>query len=132
MSRSCSENARGTVSSARRTIASRGPFLRLSIAPGSVLTAPATLEVEAFAPSWIVVDRLLLLRDGVEVARADGTTATFELAPDADAAYVVIAEGDRPMLPVSGNTPWALASPILVDLDGDGWDAPLPPLSLAP
>ena len=113
---------------ARRTIVTRGPFLELSVDPGSTVTGPTDVAVTARTPSWIQVDRLILLKDGVEVERVAGTSHTFSLAPAADAAYVILAEGDTPMQPVSGSTPWAMASPILVDVDGDGWTPPLPPL----
>jgi hypothetical protein len=115
----------------RRTIVTRGPFLLLSVEPGSVITAPTTVEVETFAPSWIQVTRLRLLTNGVETARIEGNAGSFDLTSGADASFVVIAEGDAPMQPVSGNTPWAMASPILLDLAGDGWDPPLPPLSIS-
>lgn len=115
---------------ARRTVASRGPFVLLDPAPGSTVAGNTTLQVEARSPSWIRVDRLRLLRDGTEVDRIEGTSGSFLLNPEADAAYVVIAEGDTSMAPVSNATPWALTSAVLVDLAGDGWDPPLPPLTL--
>ncbi|MBT3220901.1 MAG: hypothetical protein HN348_17595 [Proteobacteria bacterium] len=110
---------------ARRTIASRGVFLDMSVEPGSLVVGGAELEVEAQSPSWIVVDRLKLLENGVEVVEVSGTFATFNLEPDADASYIVIAEGDVAMNPISNDTPWALSSAILVDVAGDGWEAPL-------
>lgn len=116
---------------ARRTVVSRGPFLDLSIDPGSVVTGSATLTAEARAPAWIEVDRLLLLEDGVEVERVAGTTATFALAPEADASYVVIAEGDGPLGRMWSARPWAMSSAILVDVAGDGWEPPLGPLVLS-
>lgn len=115
---------------ARRTIVTRGPFLELSIAPGSTITGPATLDVQTRAPSWIQVDRLVLLRDGEPVETVLGSEATFSLDADVDASFIVVAEGDQPMAPVFSNrTPWAMSSPILLDLDGDGWEPPLPPLA---
>lgn len=115
---------------ARRVIVTRGVFLALSIPPGSDLTGPQTLTVEAKSPSWIVVDRLLLYRDGEVVETVSGTTATFTLAPEKDAAYWVVAEGDTPMQPVWGYTPWAMSSPYRVDVGTAGWEPPLPPLLL--
>jgi hypothetical protein len=115
---------------AHRTIASRGPFLDLSIPPGSTVQGPTDLRVVARSPSWIVVDRLRLYRDAEEIEVVEGAEATFRLAPEKDAAYVVVAEGDRPMRPVSSATPWALSSAILVDVDGNGWTPGLPPLQL--
>jgi hypothetical protein len=116
---------------AHRTIVSRGPFLSMSIDPGSVVVGSATLEVEALSPSWMHLDRVVLLRDGVEVDSVEGSEGSFELSPEQDASYVVIAEGDQGMGGVYNRTPWAMSAAILVDVDGDGWDPPLPPLELA-
>jgi hypothetical protein len=110
---------------ARGTVPTRGPFIELSLMPGSEVTGAQTIDATVHSPSWIVVDRLLLLRDGVEVDRVDGVEATFELDPDSDASFVVIAEGDTAMAPVwPGQRPWAMTSPILIDVAGDGWTAP--------
>lgn len=117
---------------ARRTVASNGPFVDLSIAPGSVITAPTTLDVVARAPSWMRVDRLTLLRDGSPVETVDGDSAVFSLDADADASFVVTAEGDTEMSPLGGHRPYAITSAILLDVDGDGWTPPLPPLELGP
>jgi hypothetical protein len=113
-----------------RTIASLGVFLDMDIAPGTVLTAPTTLDVDARSASWVGVDRLILLRDGEPVETVPGPSASFELTADQDASFVVVAEGDSPMLPLTNKRPWAASAAILLDLDGDGWDAPLPPLTL--
>ena len=56
----------------------------------------------------------------------------FELNPDEDAWYVVMAEGDESMLPVKNRQPWAMTGPIRIDVDGDGWEPPLPPLTVSP
>jgi hypothetical protein len=118
---------------AGRTVVTRGPFIRLTGAtPGDTVTEPTTITAEALSPSWIVVNRIELVRDGVIVETVDGTTATFDLDPDVDAVYAVIAEGDQSMGPIYGKTPWAMTSPIYVDLGGDGWTPPLPPLEVAP
>lgn len=110
---------------ARRTIATNGPFLDLSILPGTVITAPSVLEVAVRAPSWIRVDRIELLRDGVLAEAVDGTEASFTLSADQDASFVVVASGAQPVQPVAGHAPWAMSSAILLDLDGDGWEAPM-------
>ncbi|HHO52085.1 MAG TPA: hypothetical protein ENK18_14690 [Deltaproteobacteria bacterium] len=115
-----------------RTVPSLGPFLELSIEPNRTLVGPSTLEVTAHSASWVQIDRLILLEDGVEVARVADTTASFELTPERDALFVVIAEGDQPMSPISTRSPWAMAGPYRVDLDGDGWTPPLPALSVNP
>ncbi len=99
----------------------RGPFLAVEHV-GNQVTA------KALSPSWIVIDRLLLLMNGEVVETVLGTEATFTLDPEEDAWFVVIAEGDSPMLPVVGDTPWAMSRVLKVDVDGDGWEPPLPPL----
>ncbi len=119
----------------RATVVSLGPFIELSVLPGSTLTGsslPATLEARALSPSWIVVDELALLENGVEVEVVAGDSARFVLDPAADASYSVVARGETPMGPLFTELPWAFTSPILVDLDGDGWDPPLPPLVMEP
>ena len=110
------------------TIVTRGPFLNLSIPPGSTLGPGETIRVESVSPSWIVVDRLLLMRDGVVVETVQGTTAEFVLDAETDAVYHVLAEGDTPMAPLTGRTPWAMTGAYRVDVDGNGWQAPLAPL----
>jgi len=110
---------------AGRTIASRGVFLDLSQDPGSTLTGSTTLTVQATSPTWAPVTRIRLFENGVPTQTAPGTQATFDLNPESDAVYVIIAEGDEPMGgPYGSQTPWAMASPVYVDVDGDGWDAP--------
>lgn len=110
----------------RATVVSKGPFLDLSIDPGSEVVGAQTLEVEALSPSWIVVDRLKLLQNGELVDTVEGTSATFELDPDEDAVFIVIAEGDASMSPVDGDLPWAMSSAIFLDVDGAGFEPPLP------
>jgi len=113
---------------AGRVVPGLGVFLSTDPAPGALLQGNATVAVTARSASWARVDRLILFRDGVEVQRIDGTTASFDLAPDVDALYTVVAEGDAPMSPLAEHTPWALAGPWRVDVDGEGWTPPLPPL----
>jgi hypothetical protein len=110
-----------------RVVATRGPFLELSVDPSDV--PPGTvLDVEARSPSWIVVDRLQLWQDGQVLEEVAGTTARFTLDPAADAVFTVVAVGDTPMAPLSSRTPWAMTGMYRVDVAGDGFDAPLPPL----
>jgi hypothetical protein len=116
---------------ASEVVASRGVFLDLSIAPGATLQPGASLTVSAKSPSWIQVDRLRLLRDGLEVASAEGTTTTFSLQSDRDAVFHVIAEGDRPMAPVDDRTPWAITGTYWFDADGGGYTSTLDPLPTA-
>lgn len=115
--------------SAGRTIATRGVFLDLSVMPGSVVSGGTELVVQARSPSWSTVDRLVLYRDGHIEEQVDGTEAVFVLDAPSDASFVVVAEGDTAMWPVSSHTPWAMSAAILLDVDGDGWEPPLPPFT---
>lgn len=125
------------MAAARATVISTGPYIHATVggewAPGRDLTGPVELTAEVKAPDWILVDRLSLLRDG-EVIETITPTAphTFLLSPEADAAYLLIAEGDQGMSPVySGRRPWAMTAAIRVDADGDGaWTPPLPALTI--
>jgi hypothetical protein len=125
------DDALVTALTARRVVASRGPFLALSVPPGSLITGGADLTVQSLAPSWMKVDRLVLMR-GADVDQiVEGTQATFSLRPGSDHVYTVIAEGDTAMGgPWGSTTPWAMASPIYVDVAGDGWTPPLAPLEV--
>lgn len=112
-----------------RVSVSRGPMLLPSLSPGT-LSGGGALHVEALAASYVHVDRISLLRDGEVVEVVEGSAADFDLSADKDALFVVVAEGDTPMLPLSGLTPWAMVGPYRLDLEGNGWEPPLPPLSL--
>lgn len=118
------------------TIASRGPLLVVTAdgawAPGSTFTGTVSVNVEVRAPSWMVIDTLHVFENGVETStiELDGST-TVTLAPETDSVYVLTVSGESDMSPVyPGLTPWALAQAIFVDVAGDGWDSPLPPLSV--
>ena len=115
---------------AGQVVPMRGPFLDIAPLPGATLDPGATVEVEVRSASWVTVDRLRLLENGVEIEVVEGRRATFALQPDRDAWYVVIAEGDTPMQPLTNDTPWALAGPWRVDVGGDGWRPPLPALEV--
>lgn len=127
----------------RATVVSSGPFLDARVdgawAPGAEVAGGSTLEVTVRAPSWMPVETLSLYENGALVATEACTgsaptpcDARFLLDPLSDAAYVVIAssatrtmEGAHP-----GNLAWAATSAVLVDTDGGGWTAPLPPLTV--
>jgi hypothetical protein len=118
------------------TIISRGPLFLPTIdgewAPGSTHTGAVEVDVEVRTPSWIEVNTLHVFENGVETQTVaiDGS-ATVSLEPEADSVYVLTITGDEPMAPVyPGRTPWAAAQAFFVDVDGDGWTPPLPPLNL--
>jgi hypothetical protein len=115
---------------AGRVVVSRGPFLELSELPGSTLVGATSLTVTAKGPSWMDLDRVQLWKDGELAEEVAGATATFELDPEQDAVYVVMASGDGNM-GIVDQTPWAMSGAYYVDVAGDGWTAPLPPLVLA-
>jgi len=120
----------------RSTIISRGPFIDVRIggdwAPGQTFSAGQTLDVEVLAPSWIEVDTITLLENGVESESVawTGSPVSFELDPSEDAHYEVVASGSQPMTPVYNQTPWAMSAALFIDADGGGWEPPLPPLSM--
>ena len=113
----------------RNTIVSRGLFLQMSIAPGSVLVGDQTLDVEALG-SWANADRLLVYTNDQLTQILPGPAHSIVLSPNSDASYVIVAEGDTAMSPVYTSTPWAMSSAIFIDADGDGWRPPKPPLEL--
>lgn len=127
---------------ARGTVVSKGPYILATVhgawAPGADLVGAATLEVTVYAPTWMPVDTLTLYRDGeidqtatLTRGDADAGQASFSLDPDADAVYVLIASGSAPMtLAYPGERAWAMTSAIRLDVEGDGWTAPLPPLQV--
>ncbi len=116
---------------AQRTLVTRGVFLDMNLEPGSTVPGGSTLEVAARSASWVVVDELQLYKDGELIATVPGTSMSVQLDTGSDASYTVMAQGSTPMEPVWPEvTPWAMSSPILVDVAGDGWDPPLPPLQL--
>ncbi len=120
----------------RATVATNGPMIVLDPPPGSVVAPGSTLSVTAYTPSWIPVDRVELMRDGVVVQTAtagpSGVPVTFTLDAVADASFLVVARGDSGMTAISGRPAWAVSSAVRVDVGGDGWTPPKPPLAMAP
>ena len=120
----------------RGTIVSRGPFVDVRIggawAPGQTFVGAQVIDVDVLAPSWIVVDTITLLEDGVERESVawDGSPVSFSVNPSEDAHYEVVASGAQPMAPVYSQTPWAMSAALFIDTDGSGWESPLPDLSM--
>lgn len=115
---------------ARHTLASNGPFAVLDPLPGETVPSGTVLTVQALGPSWIRPDRVVVHRDGVAgepIPLDDEGRARIRLTADRDASLVVELLGDTPMQPLTGRTPWLVASAYQLDADGDGWKAPLPP-----
>jgi hypothetical protein len=122
------------------TVVGRGPFIEARVAgvwaPGGTFASGSALDVRVHAASWVPVDRVVLLQDGepVTTANCEGQaplpcSVRFTLAPLRDAVYVVTVESDRPMAgPAAGVTAWGATSWVRADVDGDGWEPPLPPL----
>jgi hypothetical protein len=94
------------------------------------------LHVKVQAPSWIPVDSISVVENGVAKASASvpggGQVVRFDEdilvdAPAADAWYVIIVESSSPMAPVLGDLPRAVTNAIYVDRNGNGkFDAPTP------
>jgi hypothetical protein len=115
---------------AGRTVVSRGVFITSSVTPGETVTGALALEVEALSASWAPVDRMVLYVNGEPTQTVKGTQASFVVDVTEDAWVAVMAEGDTSMGPIYNTTPWAMTAPIYVDVEGDGWEAPKPPLTL--
>jgi hypothetical protein len=116
------------------TVVSYGVFIESSIIPGSQISGSTEISFRAHSPSWIEVNALNLIQNGEIIDTYSGeeivTGITVQLAPESDSWFAIEATGDQPMLPLSGDTPWALTSPILVDVEGDGWTAPMGTLEI--
>jgi len=115
----------------RSTVVSNGPFIETNIVPGSTILEATVLEVEVLSPSWIETDTITLYKNGEPFETVGGKKASFVLNSDEDAYFLVVVEGNTSMSPMSSSTPWAMTSPILFDTTGDGWDSPLPPLTVS-
>jgi len=134
---------------ARQTFVSCGPFVRFATSGGQGMgelgavdgDGEAQLAVTVEAPSWIAVDRVDLLENGIVIetfapvdnhrgddpdrpaVRFDGV---FAVQPAADAWYAIEVVGSGSLAPVEMNdAPYALTNPIEIDADGDGvWTPP--------
>ena len=115
-----------------------GPFLSVTIdgaPPGSDVVpagASVTLNVQVLAPSWVSIDEITIVANGLPLMTIPVSAPapplwmdeTVVLSPAVDTWYVVRADGGdlAPVLP--GRTAFAASNPIFVDLNGDGFDPP--------
>ena len=91
------------------------------------------MNVEIRTPSWMMVNTLRVYENGTEILTLDATANPLEvsLAPETDAVYVFVVEGNEDMSPVyPGRLPWAATQAFHIDADGNGWQPSLPPLTL--
>lgn len=120
-------------------VVTSGPTLRVTSGdsiPGDILSGPShTLEVTVTGPSYIQPEEVRLVRNGVTIETRevdpdlhDGSlwlATEFSTEDNEDAWYVIEVEGYSPMGHVwRGATPYAITGAFLVDIAGDGWDAP--------
>jgi len=127
----------------RRAFVSCGPFVTFASTDGARMgelagvdgSGVATFAVTVEAPTWIGVDTVQLLENGLVVDSVDVSApadpvvrfdGTFSVTPTADAWYAVEVLGSGSLQPVNENgPPYALTNDIRVDADGDGtWTAP--------
>jgi hypothetical protein len=129
------------IKTVRDVVLTNGPMLRVTAngAPIGGLARGRVVRVDVHVESapWIVVEKLSVkLASGAEQSKpvveqptARGSIAAraaFTLNVAADDAFVVIAEGSRPLVPVLGPEsdrailPWAMSGAIWIDADGDG------------
>ncbi len=133
---------------ARQTFVSCGPFVRFSALDGTTMGGEtavgddgvARFVVRVEAPSWMQVDRVRLLENGVPVQEIELATwqrpddlrpairfeGELSATPAADAWYVLEVIGSGNLWPLdAGQIPYAMTNPIEVDQDGDGvWTPP--------
>jgi hypothetical protein len=117
-----------------KVIPSNGPYIHATIdgeyAPGQTFNGVKVLDVVLFHPSWMNIETVALYENGIEVQSIpyESEAISFDLSPDVDSHYSVIAKGSESQSPISSNSPWAISAALKIDLAGDGWEAPLPPL----
>ncbi len=129
----------------QRVVVSGGAFITVTVGGKSLgQTADAqkgkvTLAVKVQAPTWVDLDRLMVILGGkvVKTVTLDSTTADpkkpavryegkIELLPAADSWVVVAATGKKKLSPVvNDRQPFAVTNPVYLDVDGNGvYDAP--------
>lgn len=124
-----------------------GPFVRFVIGNtnlGETLTAtgPVNALVHVEAPSYMTLSELRIIRNGevfwsqaeADWPPEDGAVrydGVIELDPGPeDCWFALEVTGSGGQQPITGDTPYAITSPIFIDVDGNGvFDPPLPPYS---
>lgn len=126
---------------AGRTVASNGPFARLTVNDGEIgdlviaSDGVAVVEASVDAPNWVPVEHVELYVNGARVleqAVASGFRPLWharwtQAIPLTDSWIVLVARGSAPLpADIAGENPglvkvaWAITSPVYVDADGDG------------
>jgi hypothetical protein len=135
-----------TAIKAQRVVVSGGAFITASVDGKSLgetaslaKKGKATLTIKVQAPTWVDLDRLLVILGGkvLKTVTLDSTTAdpknpvvryngTVELLPAKDSWVVLVASGTKKLTPVvHDRQPFAVTNPIFLDVDGNGvYDAP--------
>ncbi|MCC7386736.1 MAG: carboxypeptidase regulatory-like domain-containing protein [Deltaproteobacteria bacterium] len=122
-----------------RLVVTCGPFLEAKIGTAEIGDLArvegntVSLSVRVAAPTWMDVDQVEVIVNGVEVARMPTTSESAErfngmiavpVTAGKDAWLIVKTRGDRRHGIWAGEEPsWAFTNPILLDGDGDGrWE----------
>jgi len=125
-----------------RTVPSTGPMIEARVgqawAPGHTFTGSTELDVTVWATDWMPVDTLTVYENGeaIDSVAIENTApirldTTIDLNPAEDAVYVIEVTGTGDMAPVyPGAAPWAATSAIRIDVDNNGWTAPLPSIQV--
>jgi hypothetical protein len=124
-----------------QAVATTGPFVVMhadkagkdaQIGDTLVNAGALNFDVEVHAPSWMAMDQLRLMENGVELSRVtipDSDSGglrlqhTFTATPSKDSLYFLIVDGtpgERHPLVIDGEAR-AITNPIFVDVDGNGF-----------
>jgi hypothetical protein len=137
--RACEDQVLVASLKGQHTVAASGPFVEASIGdkgPGDIVegAGPHELVVKVQAPSWMPVDWVRVLVNGVQLeerAVEGGDVARFLgsfALPGSEKDYwvtVLVGAPTKDMAPVSPGAPvLSITSAIYVDVAADGWDAP--------
>lgn len=110
----------------QQVVASRGAYIHATVdgqfAPGATFVGNQTLNIDLYAPTWMDIDTVSVLENGVEIWSTvyAGESMTVALSPTEDAHYTVIAQGDERM-PMYDTYAWSMTAAFFIDVDGGGW-----------